>query len=95
MHGYIHTHSSFDLRYIFLPQKTPLHYAAENGKINVVTRLLQQGAQVDGRVDGMWSGLFTTKMVNQDLFWGKWRMLKCGNQSIKWKYRNNNKNSAL
>ena len=61
--GYTHTHSSFDLRYIFLPQKTPLHYAAKNGKLSVVKLLLEGEAQVDGRVDGMWSGFFPTKMV--------------------------------
>ena len=44
-------------------QKAPLHYAAESGKLDVVTLLLQQGAQVDGRMNGMWSGFFTTKMV--------------------------------
>ena len=43
-----------------LPQKTPLHYAAENGKLNVVILLLELEAQVDGRVDSMWPTWFST-----------------------------------
>ena len=44
-------------------QKTPLHYAAENDKLNVVKLLLERRAQVDGRVDHMWPWNSPTKMV--------------------------------
>ena len=57
---------------VFLPQKTALHYAAENDRLDIVKLLLDRGAQVDGRVEGMWAGLFArtkTKMVNSFLIY--------------------------